>query len=85
MRCKNFLECGNRTATPNRVECYKKFGKCRQCCIEEGLVKKPKNGQIVRVTKISGIRWRQGQGHAMRIQVNGLRSVKQLDYSEVRL
>lgn len=73
MRCKNFLDCGNRTATPNRVECYKKFGKCRPCCINEGLVKMPKNGQIVRVTKASGTNWRKGKGQAFRKPLNETR------------
>jgi len=85
MRCKNYNECGNRTATPNRVECYKKFGRCRPCCISEGLVKTPKKGLVVRSTKISGTNWRKGKGYAFRIQVNGLKPIKQLDYSEVTL
>ena len=42
----------------------------------------PKNGQIVRTTKISSTAWRKGQGQAFRIQVNGLRTKRWKGYKE---
>ena len=56
MRCKN--NCGAVTKTPARVETYSKWGLCRKCAIDRGLV--VNNGYNVR--KGSSISWRKGTG-----------------------
>ncbi len=81
MRCRN--NCGAVTKTPARVESYRRWQLCKPCAIKEKLVEPPINGHITRVRMGKGIKWRRGQGHAHRIQVNGLKTNKWMNEREV--